>query len=148
VTCGTDTIRIGDCLKTLKSSLLRPIITCKYLILLNVKIARRRHQDFFDTYEKAVCQVNKLYQLPVRGPQIGLIAKHLSVFTQRCHTIMHLINGVPISLSASHFVGHVEKRATHKQDKSPDTVFGFSKRRRHTARSYGLWPQWPFDSPP
>ncbi len=58
------------------------------------------------TYEKAGCQVNKRYQLPTRGPQIGLIAKHLSVITQRCHTIMHLINGVPITSSASPFVGH------------------------------------------
>ena len=33
------------------------------------------------TYEKAACQVNKLYHLTFRGPQIGLIAKHLSVFT-------------------------------------------------------------------
>ena len=60
------------------------------------------------TYEKAVCQVNKLYQLPTRIPQIGLIAKHLSVITQRCHTIMYLINGVPITFSASPFVGHVD----------------------------------------
>ena len=58
--------------------------------------------------------------------EIGLIAKHLSVFTQRCHIIMHLVVGVPISHSASLFVGHVEKRVTHRQDMSPDRVFGFS----------------------
>jgi hypothetical protein len=78
------------------------------------------HPLLIYTYEKAVCQVKKLYNLPTRDPQIkklynlptrdpqiGLIAKHLSVFTQRCHTIMHLINGVPITLSASPFMGHV-----------------------------------------
>ena len=59
------------------------------------------------TYEKAGCQVKKLYQLPSLALHIGLIAKHLSVITQRCHTIMYLINGVPITFSASPYVGHV-----------------------------------------
>jgi hypothetical protein len=40
-----------------------------------------RLHPLIHTYEKAGCQVNKRYQLPTRGPQIGLIAKHLFVIT-------------------------------------------------------------------
>ena len=71
-----------------------------------VKVPRAT-RPLIHTYEKAGCQVKKLYQLPSLALHIGLIAKHLSVITQRCHTIMYLINGVPITFSASPYVGHV-----------------------------------------
>lgn len=74
----------------------------------------------------------------------GFIAKHLFVFTVRCHNIMHTIIGVPISFSAS-LLGHVIFRVTHYLDIARDMGFGSSKHNIHTAGSCVPLPQWPFD---
>jgi len=53
------------------------------------------------------------------------------------HSIMHLINGVPISSPASLSVGHVQKRVTRKRDSAPGKVFGSLRHSAHIAIFYG-----------
>jgi hypothetical protein len=105
--CDVLTICISLMKKGQPDQLFKCYCRCDYYLKSRQVPLDRALHTLMHTYEKAACQVKKLYYLTSRGPQTGLIAKHLSVFTQRCHTIMYLINGVPITLPASAFVGHV-----------------------------------------
>jgi len=80
---------------------------------------------FFDTYEKAPVK-GKVFNCPTGARPWRSDGGRASAFCKGsppntyacspygCHNIMHPIIGVPISLSASLFMGHVENRVTRK----------------------------------
>jgi hypothetical protein len=59
---------------------------------------------------------------------------------------MHLIVGVPISLSASRAAGHVEKRATPMRRCCLDMDVDLLKYNKRIEQFYGPLPQWLSDN--
>jgi hypothetical protein len=76
-------------------------------------------KDYFEMPMKKLPSIAKFL--------LGASPNTYSCSPRRCHIIMHLIVGVPISFTASPVVGHISNRITPKHQCFPDKLFDLVK---------------------